>query len=206
MVVTSYTILPTLAAAADPSLFTSMPKARGILHATGRVVVNPTNLSAAYPYGGVEVGLTRGAVLRNLSTGLVVFSEGFGGITDVLEPDDHWVFVCQLRGANDNALRVFFPDHQSEGATTRHRVLTMPNSSYAGASALGRAVVLLFVPDDLVNVPALLIHTAIPDFDDSAEILLQRREEYSIPVAFQCLRGSTGKCWQTGRLPDLTLS
>lgn len=184
--------------------FTSLPRARDIVRATGRVIVNPTSLTE-YPYGGTDIGLSRGMVLRFPNQGAPVFSEGLGGVTDYLEPDDYAILSFFVRGRSDEAARLFFSDNQSAGSVSGHRKLTWPQSSVAGASALSRAVSILFVPDDIHHVPALLCYNAIPDLDSGAEIMFQREEEYGLPVAFHLLRSSAGKVFELGMLSDLSL-
>jgi hypothetical protein len=66
-------------------------------------------------------------------------------------------------------------------------------------------VVLVYVPDDPVHVPGLLIYRGIPDLIDGAELAFQRGSELGIEMRVQCLRDTTGKIVKVGRLADLEL-
>lgn len=177
------------------------------LRAPGRLVINPTDLTLAFPYGGTEVGKTRLVVLRNLSPSLFrVTSEGLGGEpTDILEGPPHYVFACFLRGWDDDAVRMFFADNYVQGAASGHALLREPGARRSGSSALGRAVRLLYVPDDPVGAPAMLAYRAVPDWDDNAELAFQRRDELGIPLLAELVRGASGKILEVGRVADLTL-
>lgn len=177
-----------------------------ILRAPGKIVVGPTNLSTAFPYGGTLIGLSRLCVLKPLGTNLRVVAEGLGGEpTDVLHSQNEYVFSCFLRGWDDDAVRFFWPDNYEVGAVSGHALQTIPGTLMAGASMLSHALKVLYVPDDVVHVPSLLIYSGIPDWSDSAEMALQRREELGLPVAMDCIRDATGRILQLGMLADLTL-
>lgn len=185
--------------------YVSRPQARSPLNAPGRLIANPTSVTASPNYGGTSLGLVKGVALSRASGSTPVYSEGRGNLTDVLKPSERWILAAGLRGWDDDALRLLAPDYQSEGAVTRHRVLTFPQSSKTGASALTRALTLLYVPDDVTRVPAIVMPLAVPDLDAGVEILLQRNAEMVLPVIFECLEGSNGVTLSQGMLPDLTL-
>lgn len=176
-----------------------------IVRGSGRVVLNPTDLEAAYPYGGVEVGLTREVALTPLGTGFRVMSEAFGEATDVLEASNEFVFACVVRGWDDDAVELLLSDGQAAGATTRRRTWSSPGIVTPGASALDRAVSLLYVPDDSLHVPACLIYRGIPSWADSAELFWQRRAELALPIALDCLRDARDRILSVGMLADLEL-
>lgn len=178
-----------------------------VLRAPGRLVVNPSDLTLNYPYGGTEVGLTRLVVLQSFGANYRVETEGLGGEAgDVLESPAHYAFSCFMRGWDDEAVEKFFANNFVQGATSGHAVLREPGNRLGGASALGRAVSLLYVPDDPIHNPSLLIYRGVPDWGDGAELAFQRQEELGIPLAVDCVRGATGKILEVGRLADLSLS
>lgn len=176
------------------------------LRAPGRLVVNPTDLTLSYPYGGTEIGKTRLVVLRNVGSMLRVACEGLGGEpSDILEGPAHYVFACFLRGWDDDAVRFFFADNYVQGSATGHAVLREPGLRKSGSSALGRALRLLYVPDDDVGAPGLIAYRAVPDWSDGAELAFQRRDELGIPIVAELVRGTTGKILEVGRIADLSL-
>ena len=176
-----------------------------VIRAPGRLVVSPTNLSLAYPYGGTEVGKTRLVVLQSLGTGFRVEAEGLGEATDVLEGSHRFVFSCFLRGWDDDGIRLLFPDRYTLGAVSGHARVDIPGTAVPGASMLDRAKTMLFVPDDPVQAPAVLIYRGVPDWSEGAEFAFQRQEELGIPLAVECMRSTSDKILSIGRLVDLTL-
>ena len=185
-----------------------------ILRAPGRVVIDPTDLSTAYPYGGTEVGLSNLCVLEQVnSEGFQVKSEALGETTDILEAGTEWAFTLFLRGFDDDAVEQFFPDRYAAGGTSQHATFsvtaasaTVPATPEPGSSALGRAVILLYVPDDLIHVPAVLIYRGIPEFPEGAQVAFQRREELGLPVVLKCVRDTNQNTLAVGRLADLSLT
>lgn len=178
-----------------------------VLRAPGRLVVDPSDLSLDYPYGGTEVGKTRLVVLSSFGTSVPVTSEGLGGeASDILERTNAYIFTCFLRGWDDDAVEKFFATNFVQGAVSGHAVFREPGLRTAGASALDRAVALLYVPDDAVNNPAALMYRGVSDWTDGADLAFQRKEELGIPLAVDLLRGPTGKILEVGRLVDLSLT
>jgi hypothetical protein len=177
-----------------------------VLRGPGRVVVGPTDLGDDFPYGGTQIGLTKMCVLKPIGTNFRVVAEGLGGEpTDVLHSQNEYVCGFFLRGWDDDAVRFFWPDNYSAGAVSGHTLYTVPGSMTAGGSMLSHAMKVLYVPDDPVHVPAMLIYSGIPDWSDSAEMALQRREELGLPVQLDCIRDPVGRILQIGMLADLTL-
>lgn len=178
-----------------------------IIHAPGRLVVNPTDVvQLAYPHGGTEVGRTKAVALVSTTTPFLVECEGLGGEpSDILEQTRRMVFGCMLRGWDDDAVEKLFADNFSQGSNTGHAVMREPGNKVGGASALARAVSLLFVPDDPVHVPGFIAYRAICYWSEGAEIAWQRGTELGIPLAAECIRGATGSIAEIGRLHDLTV-
>lgn len=176
-----------------------------ILRAPGRLVVQPTSLSLAYPHGGVEVGRTRAVVLTNAGTNYVVPCEGLGGdASDVLNGTNRFVMTCFLRGWDDDAVQYFMVDNWATGANTSRAMFSAPGAVEPGSSALDRALRVLYAPDDPDAVPAVLLHRAVPVWQEGAELAFQRGSELGIPLALECLRGADGRILDVGYLADLT--
>lgn len=192
-----------------------------IIRAPGRLVVGPTDLSAAYPYGGTEVGKTNVCVLQPQGSVYRVEYEALGEIGDILEADVRYVFACFLRGWDDDAVSLLMSGRYVAGSTTQHATLQEPGpnglaydsgggawtgSRVPGSSALDRAVVLLYVPDDLIHVPALLVYRGVCEWSDGAQVAFQRREELGIPLTVDCVRDTNDNIVRIGRLADLSLT
>lgn len=192
-----------------------------VIRAPGRLVLNPSNLAAAYPYGGTEIGKTNVCMLRPLGSVYRVEYEALGEVGDVLEANKRYVFSCFCRGWDDDAVAQLFSRAYSAGGTSQHAQFSEPgpngltyNSGTGewegtlapGSSAITRAVVLLYVPDDTTHVPAVLIYRGIPDWSDGAQVALSRRDELGIPVTLECLRDANDNILTVGRLADLSLT
>lgn len=178
--------------------------ARRALRVPGRLVVNPTDLEAQFPYGGIEVGRATGCALQAKGEPYLVMHEGTGGVGDVLEAPHWYVFTANIRGWDDRALEWFAADYFTTGGYTGHALIEIPGDRQAGSSELDHALVLLFVPDDAIHSPAVLLYNAVPDLEGQA-LALSRQEELVLPVSFECMDDSEGRLMQVGRLRDLTL-
>lgn len=176
-----------------------------VIRAPGRLVVSPTNLSMAYPHGGIEVGKTRLVVLQNLGSSFRVEAESLGEASDVLEGSHRWVLSCFLRGWDDDAVAQLFADNVGVGAVSAHARFDVPARARPGASALGRARVLLYVPDDPVHSPSVLVYRGVPDWSEGSELAWQRQEELGIPLAVECVRDDFDRILSIARLADLSL-
>jgi hypothetical protein len=178
-----------------------------VLRAPGRLVIKPTDLTVEFPYGGIEVGKTKLVVLTSFNTSVRIECEGLGNeASDVLERTSRYVFTCFIRAWDDDAIQQFFSSNFVQGSVTGHSLLREPGNRVAGASALSRAVSMLYVPDDPISNPAVLIYEGIPDWSENAELAFQRQEELGLPIAVECVRNSSGNILEVGRLADLSLS
>lgn len=181
-----------------------------VIRNAGKLVIGPTDLTAADPYGGTEIGLMNAAVLTPLGVPRVIWNEGLGEPTDILEGSNDHLFTCFLRGADDNVKTLLLKGWRSAGSVTQHGVITGPSSRTPGQSMIDHSnVVLLFVPENLIDHDAMIMYRAIPWWTESAEIAFQKREEFGIPLSFRLLRNAASPqphTFQIGRLPDLSLT
>lgn len=177
------------------------------IRAPGRLVVNPTTAfaSTAYPHGGTEVGFANQCIVQPLGTPLRIECEGLGEATDILEPNRSYVFTCFLRGWDDDAIEKCQAQSFVAGATSQHAVYRSPDN-VPGASSIGRAVILAYIPDDPLHVPGVLIYRGIVDWSSGAEVVFQRGAELGLPLTVDCLRDASGSMLKIGRMADLILS
>lgn len=176
-----------------------------VIRAPGRVVLNPTDLSGEFPYGGTALGSLRQCALAPLGANYVVQCEGLGRPSDILHGTNRFLLSFFLRGWDDAALATLLPTSAATGATTQHQTLAAPATQNTGGTALARAASFLVVPDDTVAVPCVLIYRGVVRWSAGAELMWQRREELGLPLSVECLRDGTSRVLQVGRLEDLTL-
>lgn len=176
-----------------------------IIRSPGKIVVGPTNLSTAYPYGGIEIGQARVVTLSISGVDYRVQSEGIGNIGDVLSGPKRVVFSCFLRGWDDSAIKELWSEGYTLGSVSGHSVWSYPGTSLVGSSRLSVGKVILFVPNNTVAHPAVLIYRGIPDWSDSTEIAFSLKDEMGLPLVVECVQSSSGKVVQSGRIVDLSL-
>lgn len=177
------------------------------LRVPGRLVVSPEDLTTSYPYGGIEIGKAKMVVLASFGQSFRVPCEGLGGeASDIIGSPSSYTFSCFLRGWDDDALQYLFPANYAQGANSGHSVLREPFGRVGGASELSRAIKLLYVPDDPINAPAIIMYRAVPDWSDGAELAFQRADELGMPIVAELFRSDDGKIVEVGRLADLSLT
>ena len=175
-----------------------------VIHAPGRVVIGPTNLSNAYPHGGTEVGKTNAFAIQPQGTPFRVECEGLGEATDILEANNAYTAAFFLRGWDDEAVEKM-TNGFVVGGTSRRAIFRVP-ANVPGTSSSGRAVILLYVPDDIIHVPSILIFAGIPDWTQGGELAFQRGEELGLPITVDCLRDSNNNMLDVARFTDLSLT
>lgn len=176
-----------------------------ILRSPGRLVASPQDLTLSFPYGGVTVGRTKLVALQPIGERLVVPSEGIGGAGDILEGEHRYALSCFLRGWTDRAIEYLWSDAYTEGSVTGHAVFSIPGTVQTGESVGPRSVCLLYVPDDTLHAPALLLYNASANWMSGAEVALQRPEEFGLPIAFDCTKDAYGRVLTIGLIDDLSL-
>lgn len=178
-----------------------------IARAPGRVVINPTiePSTGTFPFGGKQIGKVNQARFTRTSAPIPIFHEGSGEIGDVLEGPNRYSFSCFLRGWDDDAISAMFGTQASVGADSGHTVVLLPSLISPGKSAFARGLKVLYVPDDALNIPALLIYNAIPDMAEGADMMFQRGAELGVSMSFECTRDSYGRVAAIGRIGDLRL-
>ena len=184
------------------------------MKAPGRLYGNVTSLAVA-PYGGKALGMTMAVAMAFEESPFFIECEGLGAVTEVLHGDDRVSFAAMLRGFDDDAVELLYPESFREGAVTQHAVLEQVHRS--GETHLASKVpgspmsetaglVLLYVPEDVVNVNAILLYNAIPNWQEGAEIMFRRGDEVLLPLRCECIRDADNDTYQIGRLADLDLT
>ena len=176
-----------------------------VIRAPGRLVVGPTNLSAAYPHGGTEVGKTRQVVLVQTGQPFRVISEGLGETSEILEGPTEWYLAAAMRGWDDDAVAQLFANNYTAGDPSGHAGYDEPKSRNVGSTALGRAKVLLWKPDDPIHVPSVLVYRGVPWWSDGAEIPLSSAQDVDLPVVVHAMQDGSGNTLAIKFFSDLSL-
>jgi len=180
--------------------------ARHALYLPGRLIMDPTDFSAAAPYGGTRLGLTRLVVLRLGSTHKVITAEEWGNqAVEVIHGGTSLVLGATLRAWDADALAAIFLD-TAEGDPSGERVVKFrADAGRAGTQLSTKAMKLLFVPRAVVRQPSIYIRQAVPVVADDAEIMLAPHEQFGISVVFYAIPDTNEDVAEIGRLTDLTL-
>lgn len=190
--------------------------ARLLRRVPGRLSYGCTDLTLAWPHGGTGLGLLRDPILRFYDGLYPVTIEAKGGVpVEYLERGDFVGFGCSLRGWDDDALSLLFPN-TAAGTVTQRRITSSAGLRRAGNWASERSVVLVFTPEGAthaksrtapdVDAPFVVLHRAIPMVAESAELRLQRRDDVNLPVLFMGIENAAGKTYQIGPRRDLSLA
>ncbi len=172
----------------------------------GRWVKDPTDLSAAYPYGGTELGNHIEAMVMPNQVVFEVRAEEYGNIlTDVVDGGRTWAVALQVRGWDDDMIETLFPSSIRGYISGKQGIKETLDTSQAGKLASNRAIKLLHVPDDTLNHEATLLYCAIPLVDEAAEFNRQRRNETLIGMIFWAVPDYNGNIYAHQRLSDISL-
>jgi len=173
---------------------------------SGKLSINPTDLTTAYPHGGTSLGYAREIAVSPSQVTTYVRAEEFGQtIVDAVEGGRSWVIGANLRGWDDDAINTVFPG-TAVGTTTSRRYITETTATPLAGALLGsRSVVLLFTPDDTDNHPIVLFRRALPLVAETADLMLSLASEFTIPVLFVAIPDTNGKIVDFPMIHDITL-
>ena len=202
---------------------TSHPK--NMRRLKGRIVwftaSDTLNLTAAFPYGGTEIGFCRPATFLWGIKYSPVEAEEFGGATvEYIHMTESAVFTAVLRDYDEDMVETIFPNFasgtddgvkktDSTSTTSGHPVIK--GQAHSGATtkqgaplASTKAGKLLFAPDDADNHEFLVMYNALPMVNESTQLMLTASEWAEIGVVFHALPDSSGKIYQFGRRTDVS--
>lgn len=168
-----------------------------------RLVKDPSNLSAAFPYGtGTELGSVRGFRLKPMEPVALVKAEEKGGRpVEGIRGGRYAILTCLLRGFDAAAISLLFPDSPGSGRITAEDPGTV---GYPGALVTALACKILAAPETSGD-PAIYFPRAIPLLAEEAEIPFQNREEAVIAVSFLALPDSSSRVYYVAPLANITL-
>jgi len=183
---------------------------RAALRNPGRLIKDPTDLSAVFPYGGTELGLVHRVRWRDGLRAREVTAEEWGGIAvEYIVTRTSCGLVAVLRGWDDDALSAVFPGVAS-GSGSGRAVYSQDSSveaQRAGARLSDRAHVLLFAPLATAEHPAVLIYNAVPvpSVVDTEDVQLSLDAEMDRAVAWRGIPDVSKRTFDVALLEDLSL-
>lgn len=178
-----------------------------IRYEPGRLVIGPTDLSTAYPFGGTQIGLAKEILFAPNRRRVRIVAEEFGGRTvrsSFTQKSPR--LVCAMRGWDADFVAML-PDGAS-GSSGK----IVPASSSAGALFTQR--VLLLVPEEIaagqVSVASstsigLLLYAASVLEDETARRRHGWSHEHTIPVEWEAELDGSNRDYHEGLLSGMTL-
>jgi len=181
----------------------SAPNVSNIYRSPGRLVKNPTDLSAAYPHGGTEIGIARDMLFRpNIKTRQIV-AEEFKTPVEVLFTGSSPIMAGVMRTWDNDIMTTLFPETQT---SSRGDVGVLGSVSTRGGKKMSsRAITLLFSPMAVDLHKHILIYNAIPVVEEAFEMKLSLAEELGIPFFFQAAPDAAGRMYAIDLRANLTL-
>ena len=182
------------------------PKTRTTLKVPGSLIADPTNLSAASPYGGTRLGLVKMMSFNFGSQFHPITAEEWGGITsEVIHCGYTATFACALRGLDNDALSAVFPDAGTGSPSGDQKIRIRATSGRAGTLLSTLSLKLLFEPEAPLRHKAILIRDAIPVIAEDAALRLSKSEEQIVNVLFHARPDSSDRIAEIGFIGDMTL-
>ncbi len=179
------------------------------LQVPGRLVINPTDLTAAYPYGGTELGAVHQIAVRRTAGSFDVMASEYGGaVVETIQGGENWALAAYLRGFDNDAISTVFPN-TATGTTTKRRGVKhwMDAASPVRPGSLGsaRSVKLLFAPYDVDRCRAVYFFRALPRVEETWEMALSVDTRVEVPVVFVAIPNASLKVAVADFLREITL-
>lgn len=186
------------------------PLLRRSMRIPGKLVKDPTDLTAAYPYGGTELGLVGKEEIRYRAKHHALTAEEWGEqVYEVISAGTSLVFGCDLRGFDQDAIATVFPDTAAGSKVvndTRERIVRFRASTARAGTLLGSlSFALLFVPEDVKTKPGWLFYDAIPVLAEDAIQSLDPEHEAAMNVWFYARPDASDRTAENALIKDMTL-
>ena len=173
------------------------------------------DLTGAYPYNGIELGLCRAAAFVWGIRYAPIQAEEFGGVaTEYMYLSQQAVLSAVLREYDDDMVRLLFhgiQDGMNQSTGAKKTVSGKPvikagqaigqNPGQLATAARHRA--LLFVPDDADNHEVLLLYNVLPMVQEGSDMKMTAADWAEMGVVFQAIPNSAGKIYEFGRITDI---
>jgi len=167
----------------------------------GDLYINPSDLTSSF---GTLLGAVRGVHLRpNQEAHELGAPEWADEPAEVLLGRQRWVFGCNLRAWDHDAVSTLFPNVSGSSGST---VIDHPGTNRAGYKLTSSSVVLLFKALKSSH-PSVIVYNALPMIDEAAQLSFMVSDEFAFPALFLATRGhASGKSVAVGLLANLSLT
>ena len=183
------------------------------LEVPGKLIIEVSgqalDVTAAYPYGGTDLGLVKDVAWRRDGPLDPVTAEEIGGgappvgIVDQQYLGEAWFLAFALRTWDNDDWSAIFPNTDT-GTLGGFTGLLGEGSILPGHTLAQLAVPILFVPEDVSNHPAVYLPLAIPEVAETLEVALAHSNEFLILAGFRWIFEATAVP-QVQLLEDLSL-
>jgi hypothetical protein len=174
-----------------------------VLRAGGQLIKNPTNLGAAYPYGGTELGVLDDVVLQPVFTSSIAKGgdDKFANQTvEGLYLGESWILGVSLRQFDADVVGTLFPNVGTVGPRKLSASTVKP-----GYRLSNRSCVLLFKPENPEH-PSVLLYRVLPVLDETAALVMKAIDELTFPAVFHAIPNTSGHVYAMDVLANLSLT
>lgn len=190
------------------------PDLNTIIRCPGRLCINPSAFTAAWPHGGQGLGAVQDIVFKPGRSSTILREESYGNeVYDIVDLGESVVVAAALKSWDADAVAALFPS-TTTGSVSRKRGIFYPYPTVQGGTAGGTfrpgtmrsnsAVRLLFTPNDTAKYPGIYLYNALPMVEEAAQIRLTLEEDGLIPVVFYGTRDQSHRVYSVARMEDLT--
>jgi hypothetical protein len=176
-----------------------------LLRVPGRLILNPTSMTAAAPYGGTYLGVLRDHEVRWNMKAKIVAAEEWGGVaSEVIYTGEALVLAALLRDYDATALGLIFPN-VAAGSRSGESVVSQTVDAGTRAGTRREAHKLLFAPLAEDVMPFVYLPAARAILDSTAKLNLGLDQEAGIGAVWYAVPDDTGRTYVVGLRKDLTL-
>lgn len=177
-----------------------------VRNVAARVVKDPTDLSAAFPYGGTELGLTmRNRFSPNIVTRETTREEWGGASASAHYLSERGLLAMVVRDMDPDMVAAIFPNTASVNGHTVIRGGFATSQNLPGYDLSGLSGKILLAPLDPAAHEGVLLFNGLPVIDEDFSAEYGINSEVGIGLAWLALPDSTGRTWEWGKIAGMTL-
>jgi len=164
-----------------------------VLVQPGRLVMNPTDLSLAFPHGGTSLGMTEEGITLNWEKNWqpVVVEEYGQEPIKIIHIGEEIKMSVNFVQWESNVTGLIWQGFTATGGVSGLTNMEWPGSGskYAGKDMSGSSIILLFSPSDLTNNKVVLFRKAVPL--STTEVEFKASKKTILACEFYAMRDDT---------------